>query len=49
MYLGLVWIKSNEFPLTHYKNISVIIFIGLITIIGFISGIITIIGMIYIK
>jgi len=43
--LGLVWIKSNGLSLFHYKNLLVLMIIGIITIMGFSAGIITIIGM----
>ena len=43
---GLVYIKGNDFPLKHYKNILTSIFILLILILGLTSGIFTIKGII---
>jgi hypothetical protein len=42
----LVWIKSNGLPLYNYKNVFVIVTIGIITVIGFSSGVITIVEMV---
>ena len=43
---GLVYIKGNNYPLKHYKNIKIIIFITLILSLGLISGFFTIKGII---
>ena len=43
---GMIYIKGNDYPLTHYKNILTIIFISIILIIGITSGIFTIKGII---
>ena len=43
---GMIYIKGNDYPLIHYKNILTIIFISLIFIIGILSGIFTIKGII---
>ena len=42
----MVWIKGNGLPLTHYKNILVMLVVGTITITGFSAGTLTIIGMV---
>jgi len=46
LILGLIYIKSNNLPLSHIKNVTTIVLITLLTAIGFSSGIITIKGMI---
>ena len=43
---GLVYIKGNDYPLKHYKNILAIIFISLVLILGLTSGFFTIKGII---
>ena len=43
---GMIYIKGNDYPLNHYKNILTIIFISLILFIGITSGIFTIKGII---
>ena len=43
---GMIYIKGNDYPLNHYKNILTIIFISLIHFIGITSGIFTIKGII---
>ena len=39
---GIIYIKGNDYPLIHYKNIITIIIISLILILGLTSGFITI-------
>ena len=39
---GLIYIKGNDYPKSHYKNIITIIFICFIVILGFTSGFFTI-------
>ena len=43
---GLVYIKGNDYPIKHYKNIFTIIFIAFTLILGLISGFFTIKGII---
>ena len=43
---GLIYIKGNDLPIKHYKNILTLIFISLILILGLTSGIFTIKGII---
>ena len=43
---GLVYIKGNDYPLTHYKNIITVIFITLILALGLLSGFFTIKGIV---
>ena len=43
---GMIYIKGNDYPLTNYKNLLTIIFISIILLIGIISGIFTIKGII---
>ena len=43
---GMIYVKGNDYPLTHYKNIATIIFISFILLIGIVSGIFTIKGII---
>jgi amino acid permease len=42
---GLVYIKGNDYPIKHYKNILTLIFISLILILGLTSGFFTIKGI----
>ena len=43
---GLVYIKGNDYPFEHYKNILTMVFIIFILILGLVSGIFTIKGII---
>ena len=43
---GLVYIKGNDYPIKHYKNIGTIIFISFVLILGLVSGFFTIKGII---
>ena len=43
---GIVYIKGNDHPLFHYKNILTIIFISIILLLGLTSGFFTIKGII---
>ena len=43
---GMIYIKGNDYPITHYKNIITIIFISLILLLGITSGFFTIKGII---
>jgi amino acid permease len=43
---GIVYIKGNDHPLKHYKNIITIIFISFILLLGLFSGFFTIKGII---
>lgn len=43
---GMIYIKGNNYPITHYKNIITIIFISLILLLGITSGFFTIKGII---
>ena len=45
---GLVYIKGNDYPIKHYKNILTLIFISLILILGLTSGFFTIKGINYV-
>ena len=42
LFPGLLYVKNNEHPLTHWKNVLIIIAITLLCSIGFIAGINTI-------
>ena len=44
--LGLLYVKSNDYPIRHPKNVATIIIVSLLCLIGFTSGIITIRDMI---
>ena len=43
---GMIYAKGNDYPVTHCKNITTIIFISFILLIGIVSGIFTIKGII---
>ena len=43
---GLIYIQSNEYSKFHYKNILTLVFVSLIVILGFTSGLFTINGII---
>ena len=43
---GLIYIQSNDYSKFHYKNILTLIFISLIVILGFTSGLFTINGIV---
>ena len=43
---GMIYVKGNDYPITHYKNIITIIFISFILLIGMTSGFFTIKGII---
>ena len=43
---GMIYVKGNDYPATHCKNITTIIFISFILLIGIASGIFTIKGII---
>jgi hypothetical protein len=47
LILGLIYIKANNYPLYHWKNISTIILITICGGIGFSSGVITLLDIIY--
>lgn len=47
LILGLIYIKANNYPLYHWKNISTIILITICGGIGFSSGIITLVDIIH--
>jgi len=40
---GLIYIKNNDYPITHYKNILSILLVSILSIIGFTAGVISII------
>ncbi len=40
---GLIYIKNNDYPIMHYKNILSIILISILSVIGFTAGVISII------
>ena len=42
LFPGLLYIKNNELPLSHYKNIGTIILVTILCLIGFTAGIMTI-------
>ena len=43
---GIIYVKGNDYPVTHYKNILTIIFISIILLLGMTSGFFTIKGII---
>jgi hypothetical protein len=43
LFPGILYIKNNDYPLSHPKNIATIIIITILCIIGFTAGIITIV------
>ena len=43
---GIIYVKGNDYPVTHYKNIITIIFISIILLLGMASGFFTIKGII---
>ena len=43
---GMIYVKENDYPVTHYKNIITIIFISVILLLGITSGVFTIRGII---
>ena len=43
---GMLYIKNNDYPLTHYKNVLSIIAIGVLSFIGFTAGVISIIKIV---
>lgn len=45
-YLGMIYIKSNDYPIYHWKNVVTIILAILMATIGFSTGIITLINII---
>jgi len=42
VFPGILYIKTNEYSIKHWKNIGSIILISVLTLIGFTSGVITI-------
>jgi amino acid permease len=42
LYPGLLYVKNNDYPIYHWKNIATIIIVGTLTIIGYVAGIMTI-------
>ncbi len=42
----MLYVKSNEYPITHYKNVLTIIIVSILCLIGFTSGVLTIKDMI---
>jgi hypothetical protein len=44
--IGILYVKTNEYSIKHWKNVASIILISILTIIGFTSGIVTIVGII---
>jgi hypothetical protein len=46
-FLGMLYIKSNDYPISHYKNVLTIIIVGFLCLLGFTSGFLTIYGMIF--
>jgi hypothetical protein len=42
---GIVYIKNNDYPLKSFKNISTIILVTLLCLIGFTAGTLTLTGM----
>ena len=45
-FIGMLYIKTNDYKIYHYKNILAIIFATVLTGIGFISGSMTIYTMV---
>ena len=45
LFPGMLYIKNNEHPITHWKNVGSILLMIIITIIGFTAGVKTIIEM----
>lgn len=43
---GMLYIKNNDYPLTHYKNVLSIIAISVLSFIGFTAGVISIIKIV---
>lgn len=43
---GMIYIKGNGLPLSHWRNISTIILVTFLSGIGFTSGVFTIMGII---
>ena len=39
---GMIYVKENDYPVTHYKNIITIIFISVILLLGITSGVFTV-------
>jgi len=46
LFPGLLYVKNSDYPWTHKKNISTLIIITVLCIIGFIAGTMTIIEII---
>jgi hypothetical protein len=42
LFPGLLYIKNNDLPVTHYKNLFTLILITILCLIGFTAGIMTI-------
>lgn len=42
---GLIYVKGNDYPRYHYVNIITIIIAGILSLIGFVSGVFTIISI----
>lgn len=43
---GMIYIKSNDYPLSHWKNVTTIALVSFLSLLGFTSGVVTIVGMV---